>query len=434
MSRGRLRTGVLSCLVWGLACEGPEKVYFEVPSAAAGGSLGEPVAPAATSHAGGVAPESSGGAAIAGASTQSSSREPASGGAPASSAGTSASTGGAAPAAGGAGAPPEPGAPAKQAAACAEYIVTQCRRLGECWDEPYEQCLTGAIQLCPERFFLPGSRVTVEAVEGCSERWRQSSCEDLRAERYPRCEFAPGERKLGAACMFSTQCEVGACGTTRIGECARCIPIVSSGEACGPEVAICGGGLACLETGTCGPRVPAPALGVGAACSNALECEAGLMCAADASGARSCRAKIVLGDPCGVTSECLDGYCDDDTKICMVVPGLRMPCALDGRHPDRSCAGGSVCDAHVDPPLCVTAGARGQACYVNPKLTNGSTCQPGLFCECTDETCAARQCKQRVGPGEDCSFAASCLEGSECRGGRCGALPPQPEDTMDCGS
>jgi len=422
MAWGRLRTGVLAGFSWLAGCEGPEKVYFEQPSAASGGTVAVAVATGGAPATGGGATETGGSPLAAGVS--SSGGETAQSGGAAPTGGTPAAGG--APATGGAG--EDPG---KQAAACAEYVASQCRVHSECSGARYDQCLLGALQFCPERFFLPGSGLRVEDVERCSEQWRLLDCADVVAMKFPTCRVEGGRRKLGEACRFTSQCEAGRCSVTSEG-CGLCLPVVKEGEACGPELALCDVEMACdVESRTC--RAPRPGLGVGADCSPPNFCESGLFCAADDAGVRTCRAKIPLGEACGATSECLDGFCGDDTKLCSSVPGLGEVCALEGRHPERSCAGGSVCDAHVEPPVCVTAAGRGEACWMNPKQADGSTCAPGLACRCTDEACAARQCQQLVAPGEDCSFAAFCVEGSECRGGRCGPLTAQPDDTRDCG-
>jgi hypothetical protein len=429
MSRGRLRA-LVACCVFGVACQSAERVYFELPGGT-GGDRG--VASGGTATGGALAnggsPTSAGGG------------MPVAGGAPDFSGGVSTITGGAATVASGGQVAASGGASGsvdftKQFSVCSDLMVAQCRRRAECGEAGFEACLAGTIPLCPEVFFAPGMRATVDRIESCTQKWKEVSCQALADQSSAVCEWEPGERKLGEACSFSSQCAEGVCSQATP-RCGSCVPIVNEGESCAVGVAVCDSEHHCSqESKTCVPGEAFAPLPLGADCGLGVggSCEEGLGCFAVDETTRTCQRKIRLGEPCGVTSECLDGYCDDDIKICMAVPGLGMTCALQGRHPERSCAGGSVCDAHVEPPVCVTPVTRAQPCWVNPKQANGSTCSAGLRCDCTDATCSARHCAKLVAPGEDCSFAAYCPDRTECRDGRCQPLgEPQPEIAA-CGS
>ncbi len=408
-------------LVWSvtvLACQPPERVYFEVASAGAASVASGGNAARGAEASGGVPTETGGAPAATGGAP----RAP-TGGAAAHTGGAAAHTGGAATVAG-AGVGPASPAPAaltaeQQFEVCAEYMLAQCRRLDDCSRLRYEECLGIAIPLCPHFFFASSTHATPEAIRTCTEKWRGATCEELDAPDFPGCELAPGDRRIGQPCSFNTQCETRHCDRSK-GACGRCVPEVGEGQECGAEIAACGGGLAC--TTTC--------------VTNGVDCKD--VCTEPAPpSATPPAAPLATGQPCVSQHQCLEGYCDAETKVCTLSPVVGMPCALEARYLGRACAGAGVCDASFDVPLCVNPALLAEPCTANsegPGLYD-STCQAGLACACTDRTCStgARQCSRILPPGANCDFAGAwCAEPTECKNGRCEALLRPDPDVEAC--
>jgi hypothetical protein len=434
MTRARaLRIAALGA-AWGAACQTPDRVYIEVPVAA--GAVGSGADGAAT----GGSPASGGSVVEAGGA------EPPSGGAPAATGGTAALAGGtptsgaAGVASTGAGRASAGGSAGGVTAAefrqrfdeCTRYMVAQCQRRSDCGELQYESCLDLAIPLCPDFFFAPGAHATLETIRRCAETWRQAPCEELANPEFPGCAFDPGDRELGQRCLFNTQCAEGRCDRSK-NFCGVCVPWASRGEACGPEVATCRASTACLTlcpldggecASLCGEPEPVGSAGLDGPCSGDIDCREGLLCLFTPDNGGTCQPKVALGAPCVVTSECLEGYCDQDAWVCTPLPGPGMPCALEARPVGLACAAGSKCDVHVNPPVCVEPGTLGEPCWVDPEdpVSFSSTCEASLACACADRlTCSGgRRCSRLVAPGDDCSFTgALCVEPAECRNGIC---------------
>ncbi len=134
---------------------------------------------------------------------------------------------------------------------------------------------------------------------------------------------------------------------------------------------------------------------MGAACASALDCSAGLGCAAEGAGG-ACR------------PYCCVGYCTAPGELCLVRPLVEGGGRVSARAP--FCAGPSACDLS-EPTSC----GEGLSCLLHadgttwceePGLgTDGAQCPcaAGYFCAVSNERCR-KLC--RVGVAEDCPTGA----------------------------
>ena len=296
-----------------------------------------------------------------------------------------------------------------QYGACERYIVAQCARRETCGEGLSEHtCLSRGLSRCPDLFFAPGSRASIDAVEQCAMAWQSAACDEVVRGLFPDCGFDAGTFSLGTACLFDTQCETLACGRFG-GDCGECVPLLNEGDTCSGVRAACPRGTSC--DGTCQPLRPFD-LPPDSPCEVVAQCQEGYVCRASQQGGESCQPLFEIGETCAASWECRLGYCDAGTDRCTQSPDIGMPCAEDGWGHVRGCAEG-ICDARSDPTECVARVGAGQACWVRDGMADAQgNCDEGLDCSCVDSACVERRCLSLRKTGESCGDASTaCVAG-----------------------
>jgi len=138
-------------------------------------------------------------------------------------------------------------------------------------------------------------------------------------------------------------------------------------------------------------------------------------CRADDSGVYHCQPYPTLGEDCSERLTCAfgDSYCDT-TYVCLALPAAGEPCGVDGFSVAQWCADGLVCEGTLDPPLCLAVPAApglGESCE--------GTCQAGLTCRCTDDSCGSQICQWARFAGESCAAPEEACVMGECVEGTC---------------
>jgi hypothetical protein len=311
---------------------------------------------------------------------------------------------------------------ARRYAACAKYMTTRCRRLDECFaNGSHNACLTELMALCPDYFFAPGSRITFEALEECTNQQETASCQQTEEGGIPGCDFAPGARAAGSPCMFDNQCAERTCsGYDRV--CGKCLPLVGEDWYCGADAA-CAPGLDCVG-GRCARRAPDRSTPMGEPCRTSVQCQEGLICGAGPNDTAACVPPTRSGEACGASWFCESGACDSKTGLCAELPEVGAGCLEEGGA--LRCAAGAVCDEREVPPRCIAPIEVGEPCFLPSDGYLRDSCELGSVCVCSDVTCSNRVCRVPVPPLGDCSAAHSfCVSGTECRAGRCEAVAPR---------
>ncbi len=308
----------------------------------------------------------------------------------------------------------------------------------------------------------------------------------------------------GEPCSTSDECELdvcdtdGRCGlalgsscngqghaTCRSGFCDGydgCGTPRANGETCSFDEG-CTSGYCDPGAGTCAPA-PAPG-GIGAACTDARQCEEGLACSSvcyapcgedgscpdgqycDFSGyPLGCIAMQSAGGACERDEQCTTGFCSD-AGVCGERPGIGDAClAASDCYPRGYCDGG-VCaarkepgescdalDSCLEPYLCLNSVCTriSLACEPAPAgqpCTFLRFCDASSYCDVTSFTCVARKsegdacigypdeecgvgfycgarsgtptCLARAADGAACDESTPCVEGTFCVGGSCRA-------------
>jgi hypothetical protein len=314
---------------------------------------------------------------------------------------------------------------------CVEYMRVVCNRtFNECAGAPIEdEPCEDATDLCPDRLFVEGSKVTVADVVACIARWKATSCDDISRGYSPVCNLPRGDSVLGMPCAFSVQCESGRCGAYGTDEvhpdCGVCIekPLAAGdpcepGDQC-PTDSECSAGIC---TATYVSNQPP-----GALCTRFGQCVDGHRCFDTEDGAEMrCQPIPTEGEPCDRINVCTVGlFCSESG--CAPSARAGEPCSVAQPIPSLSalqyiCTPDAVCDMEAsDGPTCVPRGAAGEPCTPAVDVTDPrATCLTGLNCICGDETCATGTCSIRRYAGDSCAEAgARCVAGSTCVDGTC---------------
>jgi hypothetical protein len=331
--------------------------------------------------------------------------------------------------------------PADIASACASFVASRHAYEAAC---PVPGASTAAdestIASCIGLATAPGARISPADIEACSAELSSLACAENGS--YPSCAghgqnmlFPSHDKKgtlaAGEACVAHMQCASGYCGAFW-GECGACVIPRALGEACDGEFDSCTegncisgkcalpgvtegekcinyGGGDCQSTlfcevamgafeGVCVKRGE-----TGAACAESPQCVDGLYCAGGA-----CAAKLPDGASCGAGDECVSICIDGVCRAPKMGLGPGADCQFDSCAPDLSCSADLVCveRTYLD---------EGAPC--TNWNTAGAPCAPGLYCDlpCTGGDCSGDGvCAKLPGPGEACTYAVQCAEGSLC--------------------
>ncbi len=251
----------------------------------------------------------------------------------------------------------------------------------------------------------------------CAARYEASCRGSL--ERY-RAPVERGEALVRldgvAACVETlTRFAEGCLAVPSDVEAARCA-VLSRPEgapALGGEGEACGGERACGEGLRCAERSCRRGAAAGAACRDALDCEAELDCLEgrcaelDVSSA---------GSACATTEACAPGL----GCLASAARACRPTAVGDACREESDCASGMVCviEAEGEPGRCALAPSSGAPCF------DEVTCAPGLAC--VEGLCAAEP-----GLGEPCAMGplgpVVCAEGLACVARVCSAPPTEGE-------
>jgi hypothetical protein len=313
----------------------------------------------------------------------------------------------------------------EQYRACVGYYVAQCARRTACDPSaPESSCLAVSLPRCPDLLFSPGSRLSVNVVDGCAQAWNDADCDEINRGMFPACGYPDGALETGEPCAFSSQCATRACGRFQDDDCGVCLPILKQGDACATSQGACPPGTSC--SGTCEPNLPFN-LPAGSACEVVGQCEIGYVCRSDEQGGRTCQPLFQVGETCAASWECGEGYCDADTNQCTLGAAVGMPCPQDGWGHLRSCAGTAICDDRPEPAVCVARVGATEPCWVRSGVVDPrGNCDGELHCLCTDADCAERRCRFERKAGEACDDGESaCITGTECRAGVCEPIGAQ---------
>lgn len=363
-----------------------------------------------------------------------------------SQAGSSGSLAGSSPGSGGASSSRSPDELMSEIArACAALVQAECQQRASCGPVNQDACLRG-VERC-STFFGETTRRKVEQgflvwdssrLAACVESPGSYSCSAGRFTWSPACrDLVRPNRTVGQTCFAEaahlnpSSCATGWCpeGDGETGPCpATCKAFRAQGEKCG-DAERCDAGLQC-SSGLCVP----PAR-TGQVCGD-VACASGLWCAPQRAGGSACALRTGVGTACDAdpgcqSGLCLDGRCAvssalgqrcnaseqcgagnvcraislDDGKTQQLRCAARVPLGSDCKL-DDACVLGAVCEGN----RCVTSApaAAGQACF-------RSTCQAGLFCGRTSNTCLAKR-----STGATCSrdpdheLFGACAAGLHC--------------------
>lgn len=194
------------------------------------------------------------------------------------------------------------------------------------------------------------------------------------------CTALPGD---GAACLN------GLCAPGLRCNADRCAPPAALGASC-TDARACAAGLVCDPAGRCAAPLP-----LAAGCTDSAQCQPGLTCDGTA-----CVDAAALGDGCAGPGVC------GNLRACGRAPETRTcddPAGPGAACTDGACAAGLGCaDASM---TCVALPTEGQPCL------DGAACAAGLTCADGVGTCA-----RLPGVGETCAVGARfCADGLGCR-------------------
>ena len=301
--------------------------------------------------------------------------------------------------------------------ACEHYYAATYTRCGGPVLPASEEARQQArfVKVCLNDIALPGSGMTVAAIEACVSALDVSACE-LPDGPPVACNFT-GSLAGGAACNEGLQCQSGQCqGTVAFSPegpigpytCGTCAPFVQNGQVCaqGNFSGGCGSQGSCLlEAGTGSSTyptytcVPISEGDAGANCDELSNlCQPGLYCAAQTgqcqelgdAGALCGEGATPPGDPGGCMAPL---SCIGDPGMATCGLGASGAFCLD----DDDCAAGLGC---------VPGSCGGEGVVVRIGCSASGTCQPVTW----------------ASPGQGCDgYTTRCLVGS-CGGSGFGVL------------
>jgi hypothetical protein len=328
------------------------------------------------------------------------------------------------------------------ASACLHYYAAQDSRCGG----PLLPASEGArqrarfVQVCLNDIALPGSGMTIAAVEACASALDLSACE-LPEGPPVACNFN-GSLPGGAPCNEGLQCQSGMCQGTAFlspegpigpSTCGTCAPFVQTGQVCAHQnfTGGCANGQVCLigagmetaatPTYTCVPIAEGDA---GASCDGLSKiCPPGLYCSATTG---RCQALGDAGASCGegMTPPGNPGGCSAPLS-CVGDPGMAT-CALG--------AMGSFClgDSDCSPGLgCVPGPCAPSGSIVRFGCAESGTCQPVTWAS-PGQTCDSYRTRCLVGPCGGSAFGPPLP--SVDGGPAMGTCPAIASDGQPCGS
>jgi hypothetical protein len=308
---------------------------------------------------------------------------------------------------------------------CREALTVQCQRRVDCGTNASLQCF-GFTNLCPDYYFGPGSKRTVEGMRTCITALRQMPCSDVAVSALPDC-LVGGERAAGMGCAYGSQCASAVCeGGSQ--QCAKCAEIVKTGSPCGTGNGECEIGAFCHPTTNRCESIASIVHGAeGATCNHTASpvqgCAGDLVCrsaSGGVGGAGTCAKLLVEGSPCTG----LGGF--------PCAPGLVCARGGDGGGICQSltscgattCDAMSYCNHQTDPGTCAPRATEGKAC----SITNDKgqiPCVPGTLCAAFASggqtgVCFAEGTARTV----ICSATQPCPYPMQCVGGHCAPLDP----------
>lgn len=317
------------------------------------------------------------------------------------------------------------------AALCASGVCNA--RTNACADRNGASCATGA-DCSQDACGSNGKCGLADGQAGCTQQTAAACQSGLCSAAGQKCLPSGGGRcAVDADCAAGTYCD---------GSTLTCTAKLANGAALptdalheggclpGNAQAVCASGQCNATTGTCG----AP---VGAACSGAAQCAAGV-CAANgrcglADGSGTCATGTA-------TTMCQSGMCDSSLRLCR--PSGAGRCLADAE-----CAAGTYCARatltcapklgsgsalpkdDVHPGTCATSGAASvcssgtcNAVANTCALPNGSACTTAA--QCTSNACGPDGLCG-LPDGSVCAVASACRT-SACTNGFCGVTAPPP--------
>jgi hypothetical protein len=229
----------------------------------------------------------------------------------------------------------------------------------------------------------------IEDLPACTEAWRTLDCEALVAGEVSSC-VTPGERELGEACLFATQCQSGLCSVPG-SECGVCEQVAGETDDCTLPGFICRYGMRCGAAKRCEPEpVPEPpppieagSRPLGESCTKDADCVSPYECIGQQNSAtRICGELADLGEPCADSASCKrpNMFCAEVSRVCETQRDVAEPCSVEVGTDRGGCVAGLACDRSLDPPLCAELPVEGEACIFVP-LLSGYVCDFGLTCE-----------------------------------------------------
>lgn len=278
-------------------------------------------------------------------------------------------------------------------------------------------------------------RVAIDgaAAEKCFQSFDDAACPGGNDANACAAAILP-QTPVGSACDANFECLGGSC-SKQPGCGGTCIAYAVTGGDC--SALLCAPGDVC-DHGTCAHRLDA-----GKPCAGDA-CLAGLVCAADASGATICQtiaAPAAEGMPCG-TGGCAKGLaCDGASKICKKRPtsgacsgigscadgyacvgaagsrtckpwsGIVEACDPTQRFEASGCTLDLVCDGATSKCKPI-AQAVGSPCISG--ICNDPYADPPLYCDSVSSTC-----KARAHYGAACSVGADADRSFACTWGTC---------------
>jgi hypothetical protein len=293
---------------------------------------------------------------------------------------------------------------------CAHYYAAQYSRCGGPVLPASEEARQQArfVQACLNEIALPGSGMTIAAVEACASALDVSACE-LPDGPPVACNFS-GTLPGGAACNEGRQCMSGQCqGTVFLSPegplgpttCGTCASFAEAGQVCaqGHFTAGCAAGQTCqigagmetasMPTYTCVPTIEGDA---GTACDEdpSRTCAPGLYCAAQTgqcqplgdAGARCGQGAMPPGNP---------GGCQAPLS-CVGNPGMTS-CSLGD--------GGAFCleDYDCSPGLGCVSGPCAPSCSASGTCQSVTWAWPGQTCDAYRTRCLVGSCSVESGIG-----------------------------------
>ncbi|MEW5854186.1 MAG: hypothetical protein AB2A00_35760 [Myxococcota bacterium] len=226
--------------------------------------------------------------------------------------------------------------------ACADYAQAFCGAYQECtpWLLAYRwgdlaTCLARVSLVCPQGFTAPGSAITPDLVQGCTNVFSSLTCAQLATGITPvACRYPDGTRGNGEPCTFSHQCASGVCRVSGTALCGVCAAAAQEGEDCNTD-SDCAEGLACNGAFCVVPVARDGECGAVDICLGGLVCDHGFceppkqlddICNPDAS---LCDAR--QGLYCNpATNRCQEIELVDDGDLCGVMPNTYRVCQTAG--------------------------------------------------------------------------------------------------------